>query len=52
MSTVGSPASPLRPKGRIRARESYEKFLKFWKDADPSVSAYRQAKAEYAQLRK
>jgi len=34
------------------ARESYEEFLTLWKDADPDVPIYRQAKAEYAQLKK
>ena len=34
------------------ARESYEEFLAIWKDADPDLPIYRQAKAEYAQLRK
>jgi DNA-binding winged helix-turn-helix (wHTH) protein/tetratricopeptide (TPR) repeat protein len=33
------------------ARESYEEFLSIWKDADPNVPAYRQAKAEYAKLK-
>ncbi len=34
------------------ARKSYEEFLSIWKDADPDLPVYRQAKAEYAQLRK
>ena len=34
------------------ARESYEEFLSIWKDADLDVPIYRQAKAEYAQLKK
>jgi hypothetical protein len=34
------------------ARESYEEFLNMWKDADPDLTIYRQAKAEYAQLEK
>jgi eukaryotic-like serine/threonine-protein kinase len=34
------------------ARDSYEEFLTIWKDADPDVPIYRQAKAEYAQLKK
>jgi hypothetical protein len=34
------------------ARKSYEEFLSIWKDADPDVPIYRQAKAEYAKLRK
>jgi eukaryotic-like serine/threonine-protein kinase len=33
------------------ARESYEEFLNLWKDADPDLPVYRQAKAEYAQLK-
>jgi DNA-binding winged helix-turn-helix (wHTH) protein len=32
------------------ARESYKEFLTLWKDADPDLPIYRQAKAEYAQL--
>jgi tetratricopeptide (TPR) repeat protein len=34
------------------ARKSYEEFLTLWKDADPDLPVYRQAKAEYAQLQK
>ena len=34
------------------ARESYEEFLNIWKDAEPDLPIYRQAKAEYAQLQK
>jgi len=33
------------------ARKSYEEFLNIWKGADPDLPAYRQAKAEYAQLK-
>src|SRR5882724_6310795 len=33
------------------ARKSYEEFLSIWKDADPDLPAYRQAKAEYAKLK-
>jgi tetratricopeptide (TPR) repeat protein len=33
------------------ARESYEEFLNIWKDADPDLPVYRQAKAEYTQLK-
>jgi eukaryotic-like serine/threonine-protein kinase len=35
----------------VAARESYEEFLIIWKDADPDIPIYRQAKAEYAQLK-
>jgi tetratricopeptide (TPR) repeat protein len=34
------------------AGKSYEEFLSIWKDADPDLPVYRQAKAEYAQLQK
>ncbi len=34
------------------ARKSYEKFLSLWRDADPDVPIYQQAKAEYARLKK
>ena len=34
------------------ARRSYEIFLNLWKDADPDIPIYQQAKIEYAQLKK
>src|SRR6202789_2844335 len=34
------------------ARKSYEEFLGLWKDADPDLPIYRQAKSEYAQIQK
>jgi DNA-binding winged helix-turn-helix (wHTH) protein/tetratricopeptide (TPR) repeat protein len=34
------------------ARKSYETFLDLWKNADPDIPIYQQAKAEYAQLKK
>jgi serine/threonine protein kinase/DNA-binding winged helix-turn-helix (wHTH) protein/tetratricopeptide (TPR) repeat protein len=35
---------------REAARKSYQDFLTLWKDADPDIPIYRQAKAEYAKL--
>jgi DNA-binding winged helix-turn-helix (wHTH) protein/tetratricopeptide (TPR) repeat protein/tRNA A-37 threonylcarbamoyl transferase component Bud32 len=32
------------------ARKAYAEFLSIWKDADPDLPVYRQAKAEYARL--
>jgi eukaryotic-like serine/threonine-protein kinase len=32
------------------ARKSYETFLDLWKNADPDIPIYRQAKAEFAKL--
>ncbi|HEY6946675.1 MAG TPA: winged helix-turn-helix domain-containing protein [Candidatus Acidoferrum sp.] len=34
-----------------RAREAYQDFLILWKDADPDIPIFKQAKAEYAKLR-
>jgi eukaryotic-like serine/threonine-protein kinase len=33
-------------------RKSYEDFLAFWKNADPNLPIYKQARAEYTVLRK
>lgn len=33
------------------ARKSYQEFLTLWRDADPDIPIYREAKAEYAKLR-
>jgi len=33
-----------------KARTAYQNFLGIWKDADPDVPIYKQAKAEYAKL--
>ena len=33
-----------------RARSAYQDFLALWKDADPDIPIYKQAKAEYAKL--
>jgi len=31
-------------------RKSYQDFLTLWKNADPDIPIYQQAKAEYAKL--
>jgi eukaryotic-like serine/threonine-protein kinase len=35
---------------RTRALAAYKDFLSLWKDADPEIPIYKQAKAEYAKL--
>jgi hypothetical protein len=35
---------------KAAARKSYQDFLTRWKDADPDIPIYQQAKAEYASL--
>ncbi len=34
-----------------KAKAAYKDFLTLWKDADPDIPIYRQAKAEYAKLK-
>jgi hypothetical protein len=36
---------------KMAARKSYDDFLTLWKDADPDIPIYKQAKAEYARLK-
>ena len=38
------------PAARDKALSAYQNFLTLWKDADPEVPVYQQAKAEYAKL--
>ena len=33
-----------------QARAAYQDFLTLWKDADPDIPIYKEAKAEYAKL--
>ncbi len=33
------------------ARKAYEEFLRLWREADPEILIYREAKTEYAKLR-
>ena len=35
---------------KIKAKSAYEDFLRLWKDADPDIPIFRQAKMEYAKL--
>ena len=35
---------------RTKARAAYQDFLTLWRDADPDIPIYKQAKAEYAKL--
>ena len=42
--------APTGPTARDKARAAYQGFLTLWKDADPDIPIYKQAKAEYAKL--
>ncbi|MGO9516011.1 MAG: hypothetical protein ACLPND_03110 [Candidatus Korobacteraceae bacterium] len=35
---------------RVRALAAYKDFLTRWKDADPDIPIYKEAKAEYAKM--
>jgi hypothetical protein len=35
---------------KAAARKSYQHFLTLWKEADPDIPIYKQAKAEAAKL--
>jgi len=35
----------------VKANAAYQDFLTLWKDADPDIPVYKQAKAEYAKLK-
>jgi len=35
---------------RVRALTAYKDFLTLWKDADPDIPIYKQARTEYAKL--
>jgi hypothetical protein len=39
------------PAAHDKARTAYQNFLTLWKDADPDIPIYKQAKLEYARLR-
>ena len=39
------------PAAGEKAHTAYQDFLTLWKDADPDIPIYKQAKAEYAKLR-
>lgn len=35
---------------RVRAKAAYQKFFTLWRDADPDIPVFKQAKAEWARL--
>ncbi len=35
---------------KIKAKSAYQDFLTLWKDADPDIPIFREAKQEYARL--
>ncbi|HEV2426387.1 MAG TPA: protein kinase [Terriglobia bacterium] len=44
------PDTPEAQAALARARRTYQDFFALWKDADPDIPIYKQAKSEYARL--
>jgi hypothetical protein len=47
----GGVKPPLQPDALAKARAAYQDFLTLWKDADPDIPIFKEAKAEYAKLK-
>jgi serine/threonine protein kinase/tetratricopeptide (TPR) repeat protein len=50
LAHLGLARAYTRSGESARARKKYEDFLALWKDADPDIPIFRQAKSEYAKL--
>ena len=50
LARLGLARAYIQQSDKAKARAAYEQFLTLWKDADPDVPIYKQAKAEYARL--
>jgi hypothetical protein len=46
----GGVKPPLQPDAIAKARTAYQDFLALWKDADPDIPIFKQAKAEHTKL--
>jgi len=45
------PEAPLQQDALAKARAACHDFLTLWKDADPDIPIFKEAKAEYARLK-
>jgi eukaryotic-like serine/threonine-protein kinase len=50
LSYVGLGRARAQAGDAAGARQAYEQFFAIWKDADPDIPVYKEAKAEYAKL--
>ena len=50
LAHLGLARASVLQKDMARAKAAYQDFLTLWKDADPDIPIYKQAKAEYATL--
>ena len=51
LSHLGLARAAVLGGDTAKARKSYQDFLALWKDADPDIPIYQQAKAEYAKIK-
>jgi tetratricopeptide (TPR) repeat protein len=51
LSHLGLARAAALNSDTAKARKSYQDFLALWKDADPDIPIYQQAKAEYAKIK-
>ena len=50
LSHLGLARAYAQQGDNAKSKSAYEDFLTLWKDADPDIPIYKQAKAEYAKL--
>lgn len=50
LAHLGLGRAYARAGDTAKARAAYQEFLTLWKDADPGIPVFQQAKAEYAKL--
>ena len=50
LARIGLARSYAIQGSTVKARAAYQDFLTLWKDADPDIPIFKQAKAEYAKL--
>jgi ATP/maltotriose-dependent transcriptional regulator MalT len=51
LSVLGLARAYVLEGDLAKARSKYQDILAIWKDADPEIPVYKQARAEYAKLR-
>ena len=51
LSYVGLGRAKALSGDKVGARQAYDQFFEIWKEADPDIPIYKEAKAEYAKLR-
>jgi eukaryotic-like serine/threonine-protein kinase len=50
LSYLGAARSSKLVGDTVKARKAFQGFFELWKDADPDIPIFQQARAEYAHL--